>query len=157
MIFFLFFFFFLMGIKQYGKDHSSVFIKLKPAAVQRVELLMWMVWKKKENGVTIDKIVFSDEVRKALRKWDLCMSQSEWNLSFCTIILSRYLLNPCSKTTCDSVSTNIAWLASESITILARQFSTLVACMFTSPWLFLFPGALLRFYPNLCLHHDSCC
>ena len=64
--------------------------------------------KDKGKWVTIDKTVFSDEVRKALRKWDLCMSQSEWNLSFCTIILSRYLLNPCSKTTCDSVSTNIA-------------------------------------------------
>ena len=134
-----------------------MFVKLKPAAVlQRVELLMWMVWKKKGNRVTIAKTVFSDGVRKPLRKWDLCLSQSEWNLLFCTIVLSRYLWNPCSKTTCDSVSTNIAWLASESVTILARQFNTTVAFIFTSPWLFLFPGTLLRFYPNLCLqNHDS--
>lgn len=110
---------------------------------------MWMVWKKKGNGVTTAKTVFSDGVRKPLRKWDLCLFQSEWNLSFCTIVLSRYLWNPCSKTTCDSVSTNIAWLASESVTILARQFSTIVAFIFTSPWLFLFPGTFLWGYLNM--------
>lgn len=146
-----------MGIRQYRINHNFCVCKAQScSSTTRVELLMWMVWEKKENGVTIAKTVFSDGVRKPLRKWDLRLSQSEWILSFCPVVLSRYLLNPCSKTACDSVSTNIAWLASESATILARQFSTIVVFIFTSPWLFLFPGTLLRFYPNLCLqNHDS--
>lgn len=72
------------------------------------------MWKGSKNGVGITKRALSNGNRRPLGKCDLC-TQIGWNMTFWLLILTktsrtpgrnlRYLLDPCPKITCDSLST----------------------------------------------------
>ena len=59
-----------------------------------------------------------------LRKCDFRTSQPGWNLTYWPARNSRYLLDLCPKTICDSLRTNVFWFTLESIIILTRQLLT---------------------------------